>query len=297
MKIGCSPAYCFAHFAEQLTYENLVWAIRRVGELGFSGLQLETYASNQVAFYTDDHIHDIRKLYGDLGLESSQFIIHSAKAGISSIDRAVWQSALDEIKHLVEVCVKLEIIHTINVPSAPPLECVLSYYETYPGATQPVLGLPDGRSWQDFWQIYVEHIDQIAQLVESAGMRLAIEAVPHGIISNSDSMLRLIESLPERHLGLILDTGHMYYLHESFTLLCNKLAGRIYGTHLNDNDGFSDDHNPPGQGNIDWHSLLSALQCCGYEGALDIEINLSSNPDNTYVEAKEFFEKQLNSVG
>lgn len=296
MKIGCSPAYCFAHFGEKLTYKDLLWSIRRVKELGFSGLQLETYASNQVAFYTDAHIHDIRILYGDLGLESSQFIIHSVKAGVSSIDSTVWGMALDEIKHLVEVCAKLEIIHTINVPSAPPLECVLSYYETYPGATQPILDLPSGWSWQDFWVTYVEHIDQIAEIVESAGMRLAIEAVPHGIISNSDSMLRLVESLPKRRLGLILDTGHMHYLHESFALLCNKLTSRIYGTHLNDNDGSSDDHNPLGQGNIDWRALLSALRSCGYEGALDVEINLSSNPDNTYTEAKEFLKKQLNSL-
>lgn len=296
MKIGCSPAYCFAHFAEKLTYDDLVGAIRRVSELGFAGLQLETYASNQVGFYTDPHIRDIREMYRDLGLESSQFIIHSAKSGVSSIDTTVWQSALEEIKYLLEVCTKLEIIHTINVPASPPKECIVSYYETYPGATQPLMDLSHGQSWQNFWTAYIEHIDEISELVESAGMRLAIETVPHGIVSNSDSMLRLIESLPGRNPGIILDTGHQHYLHESFPLLCDKLSGHIYGTHLNDNDGSVDDHNPPGEGTIDWAILLKSLKNNDYDGSLDLEINLSEEPDNTYLEAKQFIEKILVSL-
>jgi sugar phosphate isomerase/epimerase len=216
---------------------------------------------------------------------------------VASIDNKIWQSTLEEIKCLLDVCKKLEIIHTINVPSAPPHECVLSYYETYPGATQPVLGLPPGRCWQDFWKAYVQHIDEIAALVESAGMRLAIEAVPHGIVSNSDSMLRLTESLPDRNLGMILDTGHVHYLRESFTMLCDKLSGHIWGTHLNDNDGSVDDHDPPGEGTIDWSALFKALWNADYTGPLDIEINLSNDPDKTYLEAKKFLEQQLDVSG
>lgn len=293
MRIGCSPAYCFAHFAEKLTYKELLWSIRRVNMLGFSGLQLETYVSDQLTFYRDDQIREIRDLYRDLGLEASQFIIHSAKSGISSVDSKAWGAAFDEIKQLVEICVKLEIIQTINIPASPPRECVVSYDETYPGAIQPKLELPPGRRWQDFWLAYVEHIDRIADLVESASMLLAVEAVPYGIVSNSDSMLRLIESLPHRRLGLIVDTGHMHYLRESFALLCDKFTNRIYGTHLNDNDESQDIHNPLGKGTIDWPALLNALHRSAYRGPLDLEINLCEDPDGTYVKSRRFLEKEL----
>ena len=297
MRIGCSPAYCFAHFAEGLTYDDLVWAIKRVAELGFAGLQLETYASDQVAFYTAEHICEIRDLYQDLGLESSQFIIHSAKSGVSSADEAAWQAALNEVKRLVDVCHKLEVIHTVNVPASPPTECVASFYETYPGAVQPKLELPQAYRWQDFWKRYVEHVAQVAELVESAGMRFGIEAVPYGIVSNSDSMLRLFESLPEHRLGVIIDTGHMHFLREPFGLLCDKFAGRIYGTHINDNDGSVDDHNRPGEGTIDWLGLLRALQQSGYEGPLDLEINICQDPDDTYLQARKFLEKMVAKLG
>jgi sugar phosphate isomerase/epimerase len=293
MRIGCSPAYCFAHFAEALRYDDLVWAVKRVAALGFAGLQLETYSSSQVQFYTDKHIRELRDMYRDHGLESSQFIMHSAKSGVCSLEEAAWKSALEEVRTLVDVCSRLEIVHTINVPASPPSECVVSYYETYPGATQPKLQLPADHSWQEFWKSYVNHVEQIAELVESANMRLGIEAVPYGLVSNSDSMLRLLESLPQRSVGLILDTGHMHFLRESFGLICDKFAGRIYGTHINDNDGSTDDHNPPGEGTIDWITLLAALQRSGYDGPLDLEINICNNPDNTYLGARRFLEDKM----
>ena len=49
------------------------------------------------------------------------------------------------------------------------------------------------------------------------------------------------------------------------------------------------------EGTIDWPGLLAALKADGYKGPLDIEINLSENPDSTYLRAKEFLEEVLSS--
>ena len=172
----------------------------------------------------------------------------------------------------------------------------MSYYETYPGSMIPVLSMPPGKTWQDFWQAYVEHIDEIAQLIESRGMRLAVESVAYGLLSNGDSMLRLIEALPNRKLGFIIDTGHLHYLRQAFPILCHKLTGRIFGTHINYNDGSVHDHNPPGYGNIDWPALLKALKQTKYDGPLDLEINLSDDPDDTYLQARKFLQEKLSEL-
>jgi len=134
MRIGCSPAYAFAHFAEHLTYEDLVWSARRVAELGFCGLQLETYNREQKDLYAGGQVVAIRELFQDLGLEISQFNVHSLKSELTSLDRARRIAGIEAFKELVEIATKLGQVDVICLPASPPPELIAEYYETYPGA-------------------------------------------------------------------------------------------------------------------------------------------------------------------
>ena len=128
-------------------------------------------------------------------------------------------------------------------------------------------------------------------------MKLAIEAVPFGIISSSDSFLRLCECLdgcPE--LGINLDTGHIFVQREPVHTAIYKLRDRIFGTHICDNDGVVDDHWMPPKGKIEWVKALKALKAVGYHGPLDLEVNVSTDPDREYREGKTFLEILLRDL-
>ena len=71
-------------------------------------------------------------------------------------------------------------------------------------------------------------------------------------------------------VGICLDTGHAYLSGEIETVV-HKLSGHLWMIHASDNHGEHDDHLPPGQGNIQWRSLLEQVDRSGFGGAIILE--------------------------
>ncbi len=298
MKIGLSPAYGFAHFGDEIDCARILQLVRSGKKLGFSCFQLETYDKKQMAIYTAENIRTIRDLYLEQGMQCSQFIGHSIKEEIASIDRKRIRQGMEELKRLVEFCVDLGIVSIFTIPSSPPPEIIEDYYETYPGAVQPVIRYDDRTDWDRIWETHLRTVSECLRIINGSGMKMAIEAVPFGIISSSDSFLRLCECLDDcPQLGINLDTGHIFFQREPVHTAIYKLKERILGTHICDNDGLVDDHWIPPKGKIEWMKVLKALKTVGYTGTLDLEVNVSNNPDKEYCEGKVFLESLLGGLG
>lgn len=296
MKIGCSPAYMFAHFQENVTFTDVIGSAKRVAQLGFCCLQLETYNLKQKDIFNGDRVNKIRHLFQDLGLEISQFNVHAIRRDLVSLDKKRRNTALEELKNLVGIAAELGLVDVITIPSSPIPEMIIEYYETYPGGIQPILDMPDNISWRQIWDTHIKMVSDCLRVVSSAGMRLAIEGVPYGLISNIDSFLRLAEVINSDSLGFNLDTGHIFVQKEDLSIAIHKLGPRIFGTHVCDNDGCEDSHWIPGEGKIDWAVTLNSLKDVGYEGSLDIEVNIAEDPDKAYLEGKRFLERILNEL-
>lgn len=297
MRIGLSPAFGFAHFGEDITLEKILQLVSMGKDMGFCGFQLETYSKEQMDIYTDENIKIIRDHFITLNMESSQFIGHSLKSDIASLEKKRIEQGLEELKKLVEICNKLKIIQIFNIPSSPPSELIVDYYETYPGAVQPVIDFSQGVNWERLWDSYVNTIRQCLKIVQDAGMKLAIEAVPYGVICTTDSFLRLISCLDDNlNLGFILDTGHIFVQKEPIHTAVYKLGERILGTHICDNDGCVDEHWMPPKGKIEWQKALRALLEVGYAGPLDIEVNIVEKPNNVYLEGKKYLESVMLNI-
>jgi sugar phosphate isomerase/epimerase len=112
----------------------------------------------------------------------------------------------------------------------------------------------------------------VGDIVEDAGMRYALELHPWRIMSNADSMLRLIEHVDSKALGMNFDPSHLFPMGETPALAILKLRGRIFHTHISDNDASSNVHWRPGKGKIDWVSVLKALKAIGYDYVLSVEL-------------------------
>lgn len=296
MKIGCSPAYVFAHFGEKATFNDVIWSAKRVAKLGFKGLQLETYNKRQMDIFTNERIKAISDLFKSLDIESPQFVAHSIKGDLASLDKKRKEDGIKEFEDIVKICERLEIIHVITIPSSIPPEIVSGYMDTYPGAPAASFSMPADVSWRNIWEDFINTIKRCIEITETSGMKLAIEACPYSIVSNSDSFLRLAEEIDSDSLGMNLDTAHLFVQKESLEIVVEKLGDRLFGTHICDNDGHNDYHWLPGKGKIKWKSVLRSLKKIGYEGFLDIEINQINDPDAAYLEGKEYLEKLLKEL-
>lgn len=296
MKIGCSPAYVFAHFGEKATFDDVIWCAKRAAKLGFKGLQLETYNKRQMNIFTNERIKVISDLFKSLEIESPQFVAHSIKDDLVSLDKKRREAGVKEFEDIVRICERLEIINIITIPSSIPPEVVSEYMETYPGAPPANLSMPEDVLWDKIWRDYVDTIRRCIEVVETPGMKLAIEACPYSIVSNSDSFLRLAKEINSDSLGMNLDTAHLFVQKEPLEIVVEKLGNRLFGTHICDNDGCSDYHWSPGKGKIDWKTVLRSLTKIGYEGFLDLEINQADDSDIAYLEGKNYLEKILKEL-
>jgi len=111
------------------------------------------------------------------------------------------------------------------------------------------------------------------------GVRLAIEPINRyegDLIHNAAEGLEFVERVGSPALGLLLDTFHINIEERSWTEPFRKAwaAGRLWHVHLGDNNRL-----PPGQGLIDFPSIVQTLRELGYPGYLSAELLPRPNPD------------------
>ncbi|MCC6581547.1 MAG: sugar phosphate isomerase/epimerase [Phycisphaeraceae bacterium] len=83
----------------------------------------------------------------------------------------------------------------------------------------------------------------------------------------------LLGKLDRPNIGMCFDTGH-YNVRPEGTLehALKIFSPRMVHLHLSDNDGLSDQHQPPGKGNFDWGTLLKCLPAALREKHLMLEL-------------------------
>ncbi len=82
---------------------------------------------------------------------------------------------------------------------------------------------------------------------------------------------RLLDEYPPEFIGFCYDSGHAN-IHRNLHQL-KEFRGRLVVTHLHDNRGDTDSHQPPGWGTVDWADVRDWLS--GYMKPLNLEVTHS----------------------
>jgi sugar phosphate isomerase/epimerase len=112
----------------------------------------------------------------------------------------------------------------------------------------------------------------LAAHARGTGVVVCVENMPPGVYPGSRmaDLTALLEELALPELALALDTGHSN-LTSSVELETSATGGLLATTHVHDNDGRKDSHQPPGHGTIDWSAWGVALDEIGYDGPIMLE--------------------------
>ena len=98
---------------------------------------------------------------------------------------------------------------------------------------------------------------------------------PHAYTTGED-MIALLRDLSSDRVRLCLDTGHANNAGQDIAAMIRMFRSDLATVHLNDNfgyrgEGISDLHLFPGEGNIPWRDVLTALKEIRFRGVMNIE--------------------------
>lgn len=118
----------------------------------------------------------------------------------------------------------------------------------------------------------VRSFNELWKRASQRGLKLALEYLPPKPedLGSSAAELLWLQGLIDGDLGFCLDANHAN-LGESLTDVVQQLGPSLLTTHLSDNDGHEERHWLPGEGLIDWPTLVGALREAHYQGPLLLE--------------------------
>jgi sugar phosphate isomerase/epimerase len=268
LRYGVSPAFVVSKWGSQFSVANVCETLPLIRELGFASFQPEIFVAESLNEWVYGGAAQIARTAADLDVRTNVFVAHFLLEGFASEAAMASNDDLDLLDRAINAAQVFPDCHVFGVPLAP---------FQVPPDTRP------GGFWhRDLQRRLAEKLHAYLNRITPAGFSLAIEILPFSVLGSFDGFLRLANSLGSPQFGVLLDTGHAWAMREVMELLPSKLAGRIFGLHLKDNNSDVNQALAPGQGTIPWPGFLRNLLATGYSGSLDLEIGCS--PDRVGAE-------------
>lgn len=123
-------------------------------------------------------------------------------------------------------------------------------------------------------------LEELLKIAERKKKTLAVENLLAGSLGdNSEELWKMVNSFFSPSIGICLDTGHINNIGEDLIQVARKFQSRLATLHVHDNNGNTDEHLLPGEGNIRWGKFLAALAQGSYDGPFMYElIKREDNP-------------------
>ncbi len=129
-----------------------------------------------------------------------------------------------------------------------------------------------------------EALSELAEFAASFGITVAVEDLPRSCLGNcSSELLDLISA--DGRLRICFDTNHL--LGEEIDAFIRACGDKIVTVHFSDYDFVNERHWLPGEGQIDWVSLMDALDGVGYCGPILYEVPFSQKGIKSIVRGRD----------
>jgi len=230
--------------------------LQKAARLGYDGVELMVVRPHEL------NVDEMRTQLSEVGLEvaaiASGAIYMTDKVSLLASDLEVSRQAAARLEALIDLAAALDA----------PIVTIGSFRGRLAWA-----GGPEARGE------LVSILRAGAEKALERGVRLVLEPVNRyegDVIHTASDGLELIEEVAHSHLGLLLDTYHVNIEESSLTEPFRRAmaAGRLWHVHLGDSNRL-----PPGQGHLDFPSIVATLRASGYQGYLSAELLAQPDPD------------------
>ena len=244
-------------------------AICQIADLGWKGVELTVWSEEAMLYYTPEKNRELRKLIADRGMELTG--VFFGMSGSADADPAKRNAFVESYKRATDIGNQLGSPKMI-ICTPPPFEFSYPKEMGRPNIQTFSLDIPKGLDFDRNYEDFIECVGKLAGVCEELDNRLAFEPHPHRYTKNADSVLRILERIDSKRLGMNIDPSHLFPMGELPDQVIYQLADRVFGVHVSDNDGLTNAHWRPGKGKIDWHAFFRALKAIGYDGNITVEL-------------------------
>lgn len=126
-------------------------------------------------------------------------------------------------------------------------------------------------------RVWEHSVDLYRRLCESAadrGITLTLETAIsewYDLTLDPERMIRFCGEVGASNLGICVDSGHCHLNGLDTPTVIRTCGSLLLETHFHDNYGERDEHNPLGEGTVDWPGIVRALRDIQYSGLVTFE--------------------------
>lgn len=145
-----------------------------------------------------------------------------------------------------------------------------------------VIHLTSGDTPPPVSQIGLYRIKSLVEMAERKSVNIALEN-----LRKPEYLEYVFSNIQSNRLGFCYDSGHENCFSHGADLL-GKYGNKLMALHLHDNDGNDDQHRIPGEGTINWDSIVTNIQSTSYKGAMTLEVTNEFSRLYSKLSAQEF---------
>lgn len=247
---------------EDLTPERLVEALAAAG-YGAVDWTMEQFDPLDEP---DAALVRLAELARAAGLQTPQLMVHQDYV---TPDPAEWERRVGRSERAVEAAA------TAGIPSIGVVTGPNRWTDGWTRIDGPAH--PDGIGAERAWGLAQGALERVLRRAEAAGVTVALEPCWGTVTDDRATADRMLAALACPALGVTFDPSHFVMTGDDVGAMVDSWADRIVHVHLKDafgRPGMPDEDFTfllPGEGGVDWTSLLGALDRAGYAGAMSVE--------------------------
>jgi len=139
-----------------------------------------------------------------------------------------------------------------------------------------------------YGQIGLDRFKRLIEIAEKNNVNIALEN-----LRKPEYLDFIFSNIDSHKLKFCYDSGHENCFTHGIDFLA-KYGDRLAALHLHDNDGTSDQHLLPFNGNVDWKRIMSHLKKLEYAGTLALEIDAQFIDVSKEYTAPEYLAEAIN---
>lgn len=247
-------------------YTDEGFALYREGNIKYAELSLTVWTNDyeELDFY--EHPEKIYEVAKRNGVEFSSFHAPFSKdVSLSNPDKEARDRAYEIIVKAIRSAAKIGIKLMVLHPSC-------GYGECFEGARDKYI------------EQIIGEVKRINDVCRELGVVLAVENMTlSGMCHCAEEMVIFLNEIPD--VMMCFDTNHPVTSHPDEyldKLIAAGMKGRIANVHISDYDFDVEKHRLPGDGKIDWNTIIRQLEELDFNGVFMYEVSKPKDRDIAY---------------